>query len=334
MTPASSNAAVRRTFVYKTVDGRAIEADVMGGEPGASKPCVMWTHGGGLIFGSRTISPRPFLARALMERGFVIVSIDHRLAPETKLPAIVEDVADAWRWIRQAGPELFGVDPARVSAAGASAGAYLSLMAGYRFSPRPRAVASFWGFGDITAPWEAEPSAHYRQAPLVTGEEAMASLALTPVPTADGADRSAFYLYCRQRGEWLPEVTGRSMPEGAAWLDEYCPLRHIDGDYPPTVLVHGREDNDVPVSESDALAAALRRERVPHEFHSLPGVGHGFSGASQDLVESTETAVADFLLARATAQAADTSRPRRKASPCSTTSASTSPTSPGAGSSS
>jgi len=302
MTPSPPGELVRQTFVYKTVGGKALAADVMGGKAGELRPCVMWIHGGGLIFGSRTISPRPFLARALTDRGFVVVSVDHRLAPETKLPSIVEDVADAWRWIRESGPELFGADPARLFAAGASAGAYLSLLAGYMFSPRPRALASFWGFGDITASWEAEPSAHYCKAQLVAKMEAIASLALPPVPTTSGADRSLFYLYCRQQGQWLPEATGHVLPEDAAWFDKYCPLRNIDPLFPPTVLVHGRDDNDVPVSESDALAERFRTQGVPHEFHSLPGVGHCFSGAPQALVESIETAVARFLNERADGQ--------------------------------
>jgi acetyl esterase/lipase len=259
----------------------------------------MWIHGGGLIFGSRTISPRPFLARTLVDRGFVVVSIDHRLAPETKLPSIVEDVAAAWRWIHESGPDLFGVDRNRVCAAGASAGAYLSLMAGYLFSPRPCAIASFWGFGDITEPWEAEPSEHYRAAKLVDRTNALESLALTPIPTTTGEDRSLFYLYCRQQGRWLPEVTGHSMPQDAAWFATYCPLRNISPAYPPTVLVHGCEDNDVPAFESDRMAQRLAHDGVSHEFHSLPGIGHGFAGASPELVESIETSVVNFLYRQA-----------------------------------
>jgi acetyl esterase/lipase len=290
--------AERRTVAYKTIDGTSLEVDVIGCNTGELRPCVMWIHGGGLIFGSRTISPRPFFARTLVDRGFVVVSVDHRLAPETKLPLIVEDIADVWRWIHESGPNLFGADPLRVCSAGASAGAYLSLMAGYMVSPRPRAIASFWGFGDITAPWEAQPSPHYCKAPLVARSDAIASLSLTPVPTADGADRSLFYLYCRQQGNWLPEVTGHSLPHDLEWFSKYCPSRNIDAAFPPTVLVHGRDDNDVPASESDGLADRFRHNQVHHEFHSLPGVGHGFAGASPALVEATERAVADFLHAR------------------------------------
>ena len=288
----------RSTFICQTAAGHSLDVDVIGGDVANPKPCVLWLHGGGLIFGSRTMSPRPFLAEAFLDLGFVIASADYRLAPEVKLEDIFEDVRHLWRWIHDSGPSLFGVDPHRVCIAGASAGAYLSLLAGYKLTPKPRAIASLWGFGDITEPWEAEPSEHYRQAPLVSRAHAIAALSLTPTPTASGEDRSVFYLYCRQQGMWLQEVTGRALPDGLDWLRQYCPAHHIGPKFPATILVHGQNDTDVPASESDNLAAVLRSEGVPHAYHSLPGVGHGFSGASVQLVQSTERAVAEFLRAQ------------------------------------
>jgi len=286
----------RDTCVYKVVDGREIEADVIGADPGASKPCVVWIHGGGLIFGSRKVSPRAPLLRALLERDFVVVSIDHRLAPEAKLAAIVDDVRDAWRWIHDVGPRRFGTDPTRMAMAGGSAGAYLSLLAGYLFAPRPRALASFWGFGDITAPWEAEPSKHYRQMELVTREEADASLSAPPVQDpAVGVDRSCFYLYCRQQGKWLEEVTAHDPREDDGWFDRYCPIRNVAPEFPPTVLVHGTADTDVPHEESARLAARLAEAGVTHRFISLAGVGHGFAGARLEEAEATEVMVSEFL---------------------------------------
>ena len=294
----------RKTYTCLTTSGHSLEVDVIGGDVEASRPCVMWIHGGGLIFGSRTMSPRPLLAEALVARGFVIASVDHRLAPEAKIEEIVKDVSELWRWLHDEGPRLFGADPRRTCVAGASAGAYLSLIAGYKLTPKPRAVASLWGFGDITAPWEADPSEHYLKAPLISRSDALASLPLTPIPTSSGEDRSLFYLYCRQQGRWLHEVTGHSLPDDKEWLHQYCPLHHIDQDFPPTVLVHGLIDSDVPASESDGLAEAFRDKGVPHEYHSLPGVGHGFSGASVELVQSTEQAIAAFLQAHVAANEA------------------------------
>lgn len=301
-TPAHA-ADARATHIYKRVGAAAIEADVIGATPGAAKPCVVWIHGGGLIFGSRKASPRASLLRALLERDVVVVSIDHRLAPEAKLTDIVLDVRDAWRWVHDVGPERFGIDPSRIAIAGASAGAYLGLMAGCLFEPRPRAVASFWGYGDITAAWEAEPSPHYRTMDLVTREAAVAALA-APQPQGSAAetDRSLFYLYCRQTGQWLHEVTAHDPRDDPAWFDRTCPIRMLTARFPPTVLVHGTDDSDVPHDESARLAARLAELGVEHRFISLPGVGHGFSGAALQDALAAEDAVARFLQAQLLAE--------------------------------
>lgn len=292
---------VRAAHVFKVIDGREIEADIIGASPLARKPAVVWIHGGGLIFGSRTASPREPLVRALLERDFVVVSIDHRLAPETKLPDIVDDVRDAWRWIGEVGPGRFDIDPERMAMAGSSAGAYLSLLGGYLLEPRPRAIASFWGYGDITAPWEAEPSSHYKQCELVTREEAVASLdgPLVADPAVE-VDRSCFYLYCRQQGKWLDEVTAHDPRDDDRWFDRYCPIRNVSAAFPPTILVHGTVDTDVPHEESARLAASLAKHGVERQFVSLAGVGHGFAGARPEDVEAAEGPVVEFLRAKLT----------------------------------
>lgn len=288
----------RETYVYKVVDGCEIKADVLGSaRRGTKKPCVVWIHGGGLIFGSRTKSPREPFLRTLLEKGFVVLSLDHRLAPETKLPGIVEDIRAAWDWIVENGSRLLGIDTTRIAMAGGSSGAYLALISGYSVQPRPRALASFWGFGDITASWEADPSAFYRQSyPLVTKEEADASVGVLPVsePPAD-VDRGYFYVYCRQQGRWLIEVTGHDPRQDPGWFDPYCPIRNIAADYPPTILIHGTLDTDVPHEESKNLALRFDQLGVRHEFLSLKDIGHGFSGAQPEESEKVEVTAAEFL---------------------------------------
>ena len=79
-------------------------------------------HGGVLIMGDRGRIDRALLD-ALIAAGYVVVSIDYRLAPETKLPAIIDDVRDACRWIRERGPELFWVASDRIAVIGALAAA-------------------------------------------------------------------------------------------------------------------------------------------------------------------------------------------------------------------
>jgi len=286
----------RRTYVYKVVQGCQIKADVFGAAAGANRAAVIWLHGGGLIFGSRT-TPRPVFLEGLLEAGVVVISIDYRLAPETKLAEIVEDALDAWRWVREEGPAVLGIDPDRIAMAGGSSGAYLALLAGFHAFPRPRALASFWGFGDITTPWEAEPSAYYLEQELISREQALLTVGVSALSEQiENVDRAYFYLYCRQQGLWPIEVTGHDPRTEPRWFDEYCPVRNITPDFPPTILIHGTADMDVPYEESEALAARLNQAEVPHDFVTVAGAGHGLAGVAPDISAAADRRAVTFLL--------------------------------------
>jgi acetyl esterase/lipase len=273
------------TYSYKRIGIHEIHADVYTPEAVAGAPAVLWLHGGGLIFGSRKdlISPRVGYVQRYLALGFVVVAVDYRLAPETKLDAIVEDVKDAYRWVRDIGPQLLGIDAERVAIVGHSAGGYLALTAGEEFSPRPAAVISFYGYADITRPWYTLPSPHYSHEPPVPEEVAFAAVGTDPIsePPAENA-RELFYLYCRQHGLWPTEVTGHDPSRNPEWFDRFCPIRNIDKDYPPVLLVHGDCDTDVPCDESVRMAEALAQRKLPHELIVIPGGQHGFDELQRD----------------------------------------------------
>src|SRR5205085_8405785 len=132
--------------------------------------------------------------------GYALVSFDYRLAPEVKLPAIIEDIQDAFRWLHDEATKLH-VDTERIVVSGGSAGGYLTLMTGFAVKPKPRALVAYWGYGDVDGDWYTKPSEHYRKSPLVTREEAFAQVGdkvlTSPV---EGKNRGRCYLYLRQHG--------------------------------------------------------------------------------------------------------------------------------------
>src|SRR5438552_1904881 len=81
----------KKTYTYKTVDGLAIPLDVYRPADKVARPVVVWIHGGALITGGRNSVPGDILALCKKE-GYALVSLDYRLAPEVKAPAIVEDI--------------------------------------------------------------------------------------------------------------------------------------------------------------------------------------------------------------------------------------------------
>ena len=75
-------ALVKTTVAYREVDGHKVLADVYRPEDDEVRPVIVWIHGGALIMGHReSVMGR---IRALAEeKGYAVVSIDYRLAPET-----------------------------------------------------------------------------------------------------------------------------------------------------------------------------------------------------------------------------------------------------------
>src|SRR5262249_12920239 len=143
---ASAAEPTRATYTYKTAGDCAIKADVYNADARAKRPLAVWIHGGALISGDRRSINRALLSE-LINAGYVVVSIDYRLAPETKLQAILDDLRDAFTWVRAEGPKRFGARTDKIAVLGGSAGGYLTLVSGYLIEPRPAALVSFWGYG-------------------------------------------------------------------------------------------------------------------------------------------------------------------------------------------
>ena len=285
----------RQTVAYKKVGSCEIKADIHGASRGKDRPVAVWIHGGALIMGDRRGIDRTLLSR-LVEAGYTVVSIDYRLAPETKLPAILDDVRDAFAWIRGAGMEIVGNRSGRVVVLGGSAGGYLTLVSGYLVEPRPAALVSFWGYGDITGPWYSRPDPFYRRQPLVTEAEARASVGSTAIAEPPAKNqRFRFYLYCRQNGLWPKEVAGHDPDAEPKAFDAFCPLRRVTAQYPPTLFVHGTDDTDVPHEQSVLMDRELARHRVPHELISVAGAGHGLGGVDRKVVTGIHDRVLAFL---------------------------------------
>jgi dipeptidyl aminopeptidase/acylaminoacyl peptidase len=59
-------------------------------------------------------------------------------------------------------------------------------------------------------------------------------------------------------------------------LDALSPLRHVHRLTAPVLVIHGSNDTNVPVGESERLIDALGERGVPHRYLRLDGEGHDF----------------------------------------------------------
>ncbi len=284
-------------YTYKTVGTCAINADIyqptQRDNPTAA---IVHIHGGALINGSRQNFRLDHVAR-YVQAGYTVISIDYRLAPESKLPEIIEDLQDAFAWVYEAAPALLGIDPQRVGVVGHSAGGYLALMVGCIVEPAPAAIVAFYGYGDIVGDWYSKPDPFYCRLPLISEAEAgcgiMGPLCTAPYP---GRGKQHFYLYCRQKGSWPQAVSGHDPAIESEFFVPYCPLQNVTANYPPTLLLHGDQDTDVPYQQSVLMAEALARQNVSHELITMTGYDHGFDSDMEDpTVQDAFTKVLAFL---------------------------------------
>src|SRR5690606_444545 len=100
--------------------------------------------------------------------------------------------------------------------------------------------------------WYSTPSPHPRHNPRkVTREEAAQQTDGTVISDARErkGDGGLIYLYCRQNGLWPEMVSGFDREAIAERIAPFEPVRNVTADYPPTMLIHGTSDTDVPYEQ-------------------------------------------------------------------------------------
>lgn len=293
---------MKTTHVYKTVGDVKIEADVYRPEGTEVRPVVVWLHGGALIVGSRSQVPGQILELCTRER-FVLLSFDYRLAPEVKLPEIAADLQDAFRWLREDGPKLYGADPDRIVVTGGSAGGFLTMLSGAIVTPRPTALVAYWGYGDIDGEWTRTQSSHHG-AP-VPRDEALAAVGKRVLTNTDdpaeGKSRGGYYRHLRQTGGWSFGVTGIDAVKQPGELNRFCPVKLITRDYPPILMIHGTEDTDVPFACSANMARELTTHGVRHELLTIEGAEHGLRDGDPEKIAKANARSLEFILENLTA---------------------------------
>lgn len=248
---ATGAVQVTADLTYATVAGRPLRLDLARPASGGPHPLVLLIHGGGWEGGSKSGMHDEMLE--LARRGYVTASVEYRLAhePGGGFPAAVQDVRCAVRWLR-ANAGSYAIDAGRVAAMGVSAGGHLASMLGAAADVRaleggcaPSAVpVSVNAVVSYAGPQDLRVRGPYtqEQARLVTG--------------------------------FLGVFPGDA-PEVAALAS---PIAHVGAGAPPFLLVHGTEDDLVPVEHARRMAAALRAAGGRATVLELRGRGHEFVG--------------------------------------------------------
>jgi len=258
----NQSAFKKTTYAYKKVAGVEILADVYRQLHDKIVPVVIDIHGGGLILGNRQhLSDR--LRDKLIEKNYAVVAIDFRLAPETKLEQIMEDVQDAFHWVREKGPALFQADPDKIAIYGSSSGAFLALVAGCRLKIKPLAIIAVSGLADLELLVERENS---DKSAFNRTEGPYSIVTSKPVTEGDAAGRMELAQYLGEHGWMLSEILGFDAKKEPARYTQFILSKNITTDFPPTLVLHARQDKFVPFTEVEKIQQALNDQQIEHEM--------------------------------------------------------------------
>jgi acetyl esterase len=127
-TPLAAAPEPVASVVARTIPGPGGPLEIRVYRPNnALRAGLVYFHGGGWVVGS--IEAADGSCRILANRSrCLVVSVDYRLAPETKFPGAVEDAYTSLGWVAEHASEL-AIDPGRIAVGGASAGGNLAAAA-------------------------------------------------------------------------------------------------------------------------------------------------------------------------------------------------------------
>lgn len=243
---------ILRDIEYAAVDGISLRLDLYLPDPSPQDPVplVIWVHGGGWRAGSKNLTYAP----ETLGKAYAVASVDYRLTGIETFPAQIHDVKAAVRWLR-AHAGRYGFDPTRFGAWGASAGGHLVALLGV--------------------------SCRHPDLEGVVGEHLEESSCVQAV--CDFYGPADLLSLMDQRGG---EAVGHLMAEDlllGGLIEETenlarlaSPLSHISFDAPPFLIMHGSDDQTVPLEQSIVFDEALRKAGVDTTLIVIDGAGHGF----------------------------------------------------------
>ena len=127
---------------------------------------------------------------------------------------------------------------------GASAGAHLALLQGYKHTDQvqPKAIISFFG------PTDLEYLYHHPGYPAIPN--------------------------------LLATIAGATPQQNKPLYQSYSPVSFVTASSAPTLLLQGTADLLVPPAQASRLANRLKEAGVTHEVVMYNGAGHGWTGAN------------------------------------------------------
>lgn len=248
--PQAAEIGVGETVVvhWTGADGLAMQGLLIkpvGFQPGPRCPLVMWVHGGPTGISASRYYASFGWNQLLAAAGYAVFLPNYRGSTGWGLEFAESNIGDMGG--KDFEDMLLGVD---------------SLIESGIADPQRFAIAG-WSYGGFTAAWAVSQTSRFKAAVMGAG----ISHWLSFHGKSSLADWDAIHY-----AESPYELTGR--------FQKFSPLSYYENLSTPTLILHGAEDQDVPVEQSYLFYRALKDKRVPTELIVYPREDHAIKERS------------------------------------------------------
>ncbi|MDR3615028.1 MAG: alpha/beta hydrolase [Candidatus Obscuribacterales bacterium] len=204
-------------------------------------PVVVLIHGGGWTAGDKSAPEIRFLSTRLAASGYAVFDVNYRLVQDGgTFPANISDVRDAVDFI-YANSQKYNLDQDNIAVMGDSAGGYLALMLAFSADKK------------IFKDRRSDSTNRVRCA-----------ICYYPVTDLANLDKGFITQYMDDTEVHSPQLYKTAEPITYAATSV------------PTLLIHGTNDNIVPVQHSEKFISRLRRFNEDVHLMEIAKAGHGF----------------------------------------------------------
>ena len=239
---------LNKGLIYAKYGDREMRVDLFKPKRKGKYPAVVIVHGGAWITGHYTME-NP-LAIALARRGYVAVTVEHRLSNEKKYPAQIHDLKASVRWLR-ANARRFDIDENRIGAVGASSGGHLVALLGVT-----NEMPKFEGDG---------------------GNEKFSSRVQSVVDidgTATFVDPGNIEKEIKGPWDTNTRLTGFTYAQNPEIWKEASPITHVNQRSAPTLFLNSSSFR--PFQQREEMAAKLNALGITSEIVVVPDTPHPF----------------------------------------------------------
>lgn len=235
------------------VEGGSLSFDLIRPNGEGPFPLVVFLHGGGWISGDRTMYRDE--AVWLAPQGYACACIEYRLAPLYPFPTPVADAQAFVQFARSNAAEL-AIDPEQITAMGNSAGGHMALMLGL--------------------------CPNRLDATDATIEPVNSVVAICPISDMEAPTDVHFPIAMSFLEQFMD---GPYSGNEETWR-RASPVSYLDQCRGRFLVLHGSDDDVVPVDQSRRLFERMRALECDIKYVELPGEMHSFTYPGWERIRS------------------------------------------------